>query len=236
MEFSKKLRKYANKSGADLVGALPVESIDSVPTHWVGWTVNAFTRKSKNYMEDAVSALVLGYSAWDDFHEIALLNNGVIEYSAYQRMRLFARRTLRFIQDNGYKAVIYPELLSQKKMAQLAGFGGFGKNSLIVNPKYGPWIRIQSILTNAELVYDEPFEEDLCGVCDKCLHACPVNALTPYKVDPEKCIVGMYYPGRKIVPEFEQEFKDFMPKLTKYSRLMCTECQKACPYGSQAFK
>ncbi|NIU82623.1 MAG: tRNA epoxyqueuosine(34) reductase QueG, partial [Candidatus Thorarchaeota archaeon] len=40
------------------------------------------------------------------------------------------------------------------------------------------------------MVYDEPFKEDLCGDCDKCIQACPVDALTPYKVDPDTCIVG----------------------------------------------
>lgn len=234
MNFSEKLKKYAISSGAEIVGALPVESIDSVPAHWVGWTVNAFTKNSKSYMEDAASVIVLGYHAWDDVHEIALLRKGIIEYTAYQRMRLYARRVLRFIKDHGFDGVVYPELLSQKKMAQLAGLGCFGKNSLIINPKYGPWIRIQSILTNAEMDYEEPFEEDLCDNCDKCIEACPVDALTPYRVDPEKCIVGMYYPNRNIVSGLEQEFNEYMPKLTGNSRLMCTECQKACPYGARA--
>jgi len=230
-KFSEELKKYARSTGAELVGALPVDKIDAVPSHWVGWTVNSDTKKSEHYMKDAKSVIVLGYHAWDDVHEIALLGREDIEYTAYQRMRLYARRVLRFIKDHGYEGVIYPELLSQKRMAQLAGLGCFGKNSLIINPTYGAWIRLQSILTNAELVYNEPFKEDLCGECDKCIQACPVDALTPYKVDPDRCIVGMYYPHRSVLQGVEHEFEEYMPKLTENSRLMCTECQKACPIG-----
>ncbi len=50
-----------------------------------------------------------------------------------------------------------PELLSKKRMAQLGGIGNFGKQSLIVNPEFEPWLRLRSIITDAELVPTEPF-------------------------------------------------------------------------------
>jgi len=231
MKLTKDVKEKGLSSGADLVGIISTESIDAIPKHWIEWEAKSYTRKSRDYIEDSKSVVVLGYHAWDDVHEIALLKDGTIEYPAYQRMSLYARRVQRLLEGLGYEAVMYPDLLSQKKMAQLAGLGSFGKNSLIINPKYGPWFRLQSVLTDAKLVQDKPFEEDLCGECDQCIKACPVDALSPYSVDPNRCIVGMYYPKHEIPSDIQMLFDQYMPKLTVNSRLMCMECQKACPYG-----
>jgi epoxyqueuosine reductase len=116
-------------------------------------------------------------------------------------------------------------------LAQLAGFGNFGKNALIINPDVGPWLRLGAVLTNADLVANEPFEKDLCGDCCACVDACPVNALTPYKVDDTKCLVGVHL--RKEPPSKLQliAFERFEPRLTSRAHLMCMECQKACKYS-----
>jgi len=232
VRLTKEVKEKALSSGADLVGMISTESIDVIQRHWIGWEVQAYTKKSRDYMDDSKSVIVLGYQAWDDVHEIAIPRGDAYEYPVYQRMRLYARRVLRFLQSLGHKAIIYPNLLSQKRMAQLAGLGNFGKNSLIINPKYGPWFRLQSILTDVELVPDDPFEEDLCGECKKCIEACPVGALTPYKIDPDKCLLGIYSSIRDD-PKFESILAEYNPRLTKNSFLMCMACQKACPYGRE---
>jgi len=246
LRLTKEVKEKALSTGADLVGIISTESIDAIPRHWIGWVVQAYTKKSKDYMDDSKSVVVLGYQAWDDVNEIVTLRGDTWEYPAYQRMRLYARRVFRFLQGLGYKAIIYPQL-PQKRMAQLAGLGNFGKNSLIINPKYGPWIRLQSILTDVELVPDKPFEEDLCKDCDECIKACPVGALTPYKIDPDKCLLGTLEKGEgirlmteNIIPDSLRDFPNIqsildehMPRLTKNSIFMCMTCQKACPYGRE---
>lgn len=216
--LTEKIKNKAIEYGADLVGIVSTEIIDAVPKHWVGWDYKSYTRKSKDYMEGSRSVIVLGYHVWDDIHEIQIKYRSKWEYPAYQRMRLYARRLLRYIQGMGFKGMVYPELMSQKKMAQLAGLGSFGKNSLILNIRYGPWIRLQTILTDAKLVPDEAFEKDLCRDCEACIHACPVEALKPYTVDAERC----------------SDYLNNMPPFTENSTLMCTQCQKACPYGRDA--
>lgn len=246
LRLTKEVKEKALSSGADLVGIISTESIDAIPRHWIGWIVQAYTKKSKDYMDDSKSLVILGYQAWDDVHEAVIPRGDTMEYPVYQRMRLYARRVFRFLESLGYKAIIYPDLLSQKRMAQLAGLGNFGKNSLIINSKYGPWIRLQSILTDAELVPDKPFEEDLCKDCEECIKACPVNALTAYKIDPDKCLLGMKEgEGIRLMteniipvslrdfPNIQSIFDEHMPRLTKNSILMCMTCQKACPYGRE---
>ena len=230
VRLTKEVKAKALSSGADLVGIVSTESVDAIPRHWIGWEVQAYTKKSQDYLEGSKSIVVLGYHAWDDIFEIAIPRGNTYEYPAYQRMRLYARRVLRFIQSLGHKAIVYPYLLSHKRMAQLSGLRNFGKNSLIINPIYGPWFRLQSILTDAELVPDTPFEEEPCGECERCIEACPVEALTPYRIDPDRCILGIYSSIRDD-PEFQPILDEHMPRLTKNSILMCMTCQKACPYG-----
>lgn len=230
MRLTKDLKEKALSSGAELVGVVSAEAVDALPRHWIGWIHQAYTKKTKDYLEGSRSAVVLGYQVWDDMHELAIKRGDTAEYPVFQRMRLYARRVLRFLHGRGHRATVYPYFLPTKNIAQLAGLGSFGKNSLIINPHYGPWFRIQTILTDANLVPDSPFEKDLCGDCEKCIEACPVEALSPYGVDPDKCILGIYSSIRDD-PEYRSILDEHMPRLTKNTLLMCMTCQKVCPYG-----
>ena len=243
-ELTRRIKDYALSHGSELVGVLSPESIDSTPSYWIGWQIQQKSKKTTDYMEDPSSILVLGYHAFDDIHEAQIAHNGEIEYPVYERMRLYARRVMRQLEKMGYDCIMYPFNLSQKKMAQLAGLGSMGKNSLIINPDYGPWIRLQSILTNAPLVPDKEYTRDLCGECTQCIDACPTGALEPYSVDPEKCLIGikekdlarlieedLLYTAFRDTPD--HVFKEYMPRLTENSVLMCTACQESCPYGRE---
>lgn len=243
--LTKEVKDYALTHGADLVGVLKPELIDVEPEYFVGWQIQEPSKKTRDYMHNSKSIIMLGYHAFDDIHEVSLSRKGRIEYPVYQRMRLFARRVMRFLVDKGYGCVLYPFNLSQKKMAQLSGLGFIGKNSLVINPEFGPWIRLQSILTDAPLEPDKSFTEDLCVDCRRCIDACPTGALTPYHVDPDRCLVGIYesdlsrlIDNNLSFTEFrnvsDEVFQEHMPRFTKNSVLMCTSCQKACPYGKKA--
>jgi epoxyqueuosine reductase len=238
--LTKNIKEFALNQGAELVGVLNPQSIDEEPGYYIGWQVQESSKTTKDYMKDAKSIIILGYHAFDDIHEVAIAYKEGIEYPIYQRMRLYARRVLRYLEKMGYKCIVYPFHLNHKKMAQIAGLGSIGKSSLALNPTYGPWIRLQSILTNAELVPDKPYEIDLCGDCTSCIDACPTRALTPYKVDPDKCLLGITEAElAKLILEDHpfNAFRDFpdkifrkhMPRFTRNSVLMCKTCQTACP-------
>jgi epoxyqueuosine reductase QueG len=242
--LTEEIKEYALSHGAELVGILSPESIDSYPEYWIGWQVQHRSQKTTDYMENPRSIIMLGYHAFDDIHEAQIAHNGEIEYPVYERMRLYTRRTMRELEKRGYKCIVYPFHLSQKRMAQLAGLGTMGKNSLIINPEYGPWIRLQSILTDAPLVPDNESKTDLCKDCTRCIDVCPTGALTPYTVDPEKCLIGITEHELAKLIEEDQPFTEYrdtpdkvfrthMPRFTENSVLMCTTCQRACPYGHE---
>jgi epoxyqueuosine reductase len=228
-ELAEEIKKVALKAGADLVGIVSTRAIDALPSIWVGWTIQEYTKKTTEFMPDSKSVVVLGYHVWDKMLEIAIWKGERWVYPGYFPLKILSLMVIHHLEKKGYKAVPLHSV-SYKRLAQLAGFGNFGKNALIVNPTYGPWIRLAAVLTNAEMVPDKPFTQDLCGDCENCVRACPVNALKPYKVDDTKCLVGLHLLGKE-TSEYAEKFKLYEPSLTKNSHLMCTECQKACKYG-----
>ena len=78
-------------------------------------------------------------------------------------------------------------ILSMKHAAVLAGLGTLGKNSLLMNHKYGNMLNIGVILTNLDLPSD-PFAKEICiKNCHLCLDSCPVNAIKNGSVDQSLC-------------------------------------------------
>lgn len=68
--------------------------------------------------------------------------------------------------------------LEEKLCAYLAGLGNFGKNNLIIHPKFGSFLVMGTLLMDQKFdAYDTPLTTDPCGDCEKCVKACPTNAL-----------------------------------------------------------
>jgi len=89
-------------------------------------------------------------------------------------------------------------------------------------------VRFRCLITDTILEYDQPFTENLCGDCNKCLAACPAGALSEYRVDQHKCLVGRHISGAL---SDSPSLAGYEPQITARSHIMCRECQKACPYS-----
>jgi epoxyqueuosine reductase QueG len=66
---------------------------------------------------------------------------------------------------------------SHKMAATRAGLGWIGKTDLLVSEKFGPRVRLATVLTNYQ--FDNlgtPLMESQCGKCDICVEACPAQA------------------------------------------------------------
>jgi len=221
------------RNGAVVFGIASVDAVDSLPRIRIRWTINRYTVKLRAAMPGAKSVIVFGIPSLDDSDELEIdRGKGDFSYPGYQQIKVINREIVRILTCAGYKANWLSEetsTTSYKRVAALAGIGVFGKNSLILAPKYGPWLRIGLVLTDASLKPDTPFHKDLCGDCMKCIRACPMGALKPYMVSPEKCLVGATSVGnpnqkaRALLDEFE-------PRITPRARVMCRVCQMACPY------
>ncbi|MEM1900834.1 MAG: 4Fe-4S double cluster binding domain-containing protein [Candidatus Nezhaarchaeales archaeon] len=195
------------------------------------------THDFKDYVESwAKTIILLGIEAWDDAFDMVLFrtkDNEVDIYYVYEV--ILAEKALKLclhLRDLGFKAKHEPYRLPLKQVAVKAGAGCYGKNSLIISPQYGSRIRFTCIVTDAELEPDQPFKADLCGECDLCVRACPLNAIRePYRIDARRCVNSLTPPSREV----DSDVMELAPKLlrrpTENAIILCSICQAVCPYN-----
>jgi epoxyqueuosine reductase len=236
------LKKFCLKEGAVAFGIASVADVENLPRIAIGPTVkritgtkSSFTKKPTDVMHDAKSMVVFGILSIDDSFELAVrTGRGEYDWPGYTPLWLMRHYVMQHLKDEGYRvAYLYESTAfnSYKRVVRLAGIGAFGKNSLIISPEHGPWLRFGYFLTNADLEPDKPFEKDLCGDCNRCVKACPAGALKPYVVNPERCLVGIHC--RSKIPEAARPLlSKHEPQLTPLTHVMCTRCQIVCPYTS----
>lgn len=137
-----------------------------------------------------------------------------------------------YLISQGYKAVIYDGLLEEncvplKPAAVKAGLGWAGKNTLLVNKKYGSFQALGGIITDADLAEVCPVEEDHCGSCTSCIDICPGKAIESRGLNRSKCLSNLLEEGN--MPETIREMQD------NYF-FECDICQEACPWNKKHLK
>ena len=78
--------------------------------------------------------------------------------------------------DENYRKTLRTPI-SHKMIATRAGLGWVGKTDLFISKKFGPRLRLVSLLTNFQLdIKEEPIDKSKCGKCEICVVNCPANA------------------------------------------------------------
>jgi epoxyqueuosine reductase len=113
----------------------------------------------------------------------------------------------------------------ERELAQRAGLGWIGKNSMLINPKTGSTFFLAEILLGIELEPDDTLITDHCGTCTRCISACPTQAILPNRtLDARRCISYLTIENKTDIPE---ELRPFMQNWI----FGCDICQMVCPWN-----
>lgn len=148
------------------------------------------------------------------------------DYHKVIRSRL--KKLIAFIEERArhynFRAFVDSAPVLERALAQKAGLGWFGKNTMLINHHAGSWFFLGEIYTNLPLPTDPSYTRQHCGGCTKCLDLCPTNAFKgPYILDAKRCISYLTIEHKGSIP---LELRSLMG-----NRIYgCDDCQLVCPW------
>jgi len=171
---------------------------------------------------DLSRAVVARYARGRDYHQV-------------MRERLDAlARQLAEAGGGAFRWRSYADTgpLLERELAQRAGLGWFGKNTMIIHPRRGSYFFLGVLLTDLALPKSRPFRNDHCGSCRRCIDACPTGALLGRDaqgapvMDARLCISYLTIELRGAIPG------ELRPAIG--NRVFgCDICQETCPWNAK---
>jgi len=173
--------------------------------------------------EDPSRAVFARYARNEDYHD--LLKNRLIELQ---------NRISAELLPAGGRAYVDTGAVLERELAQRAGLGWIGRNTMLIQPRRGSYFFLGVILLDVELPYDRPFQRDHCGSCERCVVACPTGALLGRDesgapvLDARRCISYLTIELRGPIP------RGLRPLIG--NRIYgCDICQEVCPHNNSKF-
>ncbi len=143
----------------------------------------------------------------------------------YQGLRAALGAVAGRLRASGHRAetLVDDNRLVDRAAAVRAGVGWWGKNTMVLAPRHGPWLLLGSVVTDASLPVSQPMRRD-CGTCSACLPACPTGALVaPGVLDARRCLAYWAQAPGVFPVEYRAAMGDRF-----YG---CDDCLEACPPG-----
>ncbi len=171
------------------------------------------TRMSQRLAEPQ-SAYVSRYALGRDYHKLIR-----------KRLQQLAERIQAVIGPFGHRAFVDSAPVLEKAIAEQAGLGWIGKNTLVLNRKAGSWFFLGELFVDLPLPVDAPHASEHCGRCSACLDICPTGAFVgPYVLDARRCISYLTIELKGAIPED-------LRGLIGNRVFGCDDCQIVCPWN-----
>jgi epoxyqueuosine reductase len=243
MSLTEEIRKKAKKSGFISTGITNTEAMWDLPYGWVADVTKL--KPPEEILPGTRSVILLVFDAWDSAFSLQIDspewkgfglhppgNEPEGYYFSTQLMMTKAWPLVAYLRERGHEAQL-TNSIPMKTAAIKCGLGAQGKNTLLINPDVGPRAKLMAILTTANLEIDEPYDGDPCAECERCIRACPSGALSPYKLEINRCLTyAAENPGGVDVPEDVRALeRKLIVRPSPNSFIECTTCILACPVG-----
>lgn len=212
-----RLRPFLEAAGIPLSGAVPFESclpllecraLSRIPQNAQTVVACGFPY----YVGEFPGRNLSRYAIVPDYHRVA---GELLEGSCARLREAFPGEFQWFVDNSPIREV---------DAACRAGIGVCGENGLLLNPVYGSWLFLGTIVTDfpAETTEVPPGR---CIGCGACRRACPAGCLGKNGPDPARCLSGITQKKGDLTPE--------EIALVKKGGLLwgCDVCQEVCPYN-----
>ena len=128
--------------------------------------------------------------------------------------------------DNKYSETLRFDF-SHKMAATRAGLGWIGKTDLFISEKFGPRLRLATILVKEPLFsFAQPYNDSKCGKCNICVDCCPAKAangkLWNINIDRDE-----FYDAFKC----REQCRILSKRKLKVDISLCGICVSVCPVG-----
>ena len=165
-------------------------------------------------LADPEQAYVSRYALGRDYHKLVR-----------KRLQQLAERIQGVVGPFGHRAFVDSAPVLEKALAQQAGLGWIGKNTLLLNRKAGSWFFLGELFVDLPLPVDEPVTRDHCGSCRACLDICPTGAFAGERLlDARRCISYLTIELKGAIP------LELRPLIG--NRVFgCDDCQLVCPWN-----
>ncbi len=173
-------------------------------------------------LQNRNAAYISRYALGRDYHKV--LRGKLNKISALMEDYLTARGF-----DN-FNARVFTDSapLLEKAIAEKAGLGWIGKNTLLLSEQAGSWFFLGEMLTNLPLPHNQAKPVNRCGSCTACIDICPTGAIVaPYTLDARKCISYLTIEHKGSIPV---ELRPLMGNRV----FGCDDCQLVCPWNRYA--
>lgn len=240
------VKKIAARLGFDFCGISKAQMLDEDARRLESW-LNKGYHGTMSYMENHFDMRIDPGKLVPGAKSVITL---MINYFPSTRQRADAPGVSKYAYGNDYHDIIRTKLklllqelkdtigdihgrgfvdsapVLERTWAKRSGLGWVGRNGNLINKKQGSFFFIATLITDLDLIADDPFTADYCGTCRRCIDACPTEAISEDKV----------INGSRCVSYFTIELKDMLipdEMKGKFSNWMfgCDTCQDVCPWN-----
>jgi epoxyqueuosine reductase len=232
------LSRLAEELGIDVVGAAPVLAYEETERHIRERKAHGlfadmrFTMARpevschpETLLEGARTVVSAALCYWHDGGEVPTGHGRLPRYTWYDAYAELREKLdeLGGLLGGSYRVLVDANQHVDREAAARSGVGFYGKNTMLITRRFGSWVVLGTLITEAELEPTSPLDAD-CGSCTLCIEACPTGALDdPGVLDANRCLSYWTQSGGSIPESYREELGDQV-----YG---CDICQDVCPWN-----